>query len=147
MRRTYLGRSLDAFSAAERAWIARLIAGQPLTDAEREYLKQVSFWKADCYFWAADKEEANRHYSGLALRYKDCPEEMIAMSQQWQSLVALYRPTQAQQQLNQMRQRLPAIHFKGGDDARPTSTRDYWDKWLAEAAKSPQIESVPKTAY
>jgi hypothetical protein len=147
LKKKYLEESRTAFSAAEQTYLARAVNGEKLSDRDFEHLKQAAFWGADCDFWLGQYDEANRRYAALAVRYRDCPEELIAESQQFNCLNHLRRSSDAEALLGLMKRRIEAVRFKEGDDLPALHKKGYWENWLVEASVQIRADVPPTTTY
>lgn len=140
-------KSAEQFEKGEQQLSARQAGGRLAAD-EGTCLKQMAFWGADTYWLMGNYEECLRRYGALALRYQGVPEELIAISQLWQTYKALRDPAKADGALKRLREALDRMPEPAFDGSLPTHKRDYWLKWLEEVAKPPLPPSPPpvKTA-
>ncbi len=137
-------KSAENFEKAEEQLLARQRTG-PLSPNESQYLKQVSFWGADCYFWLHRYEESIRRYGTLALRYQGLPEELIALSQLYSSYASNRQNDKAMGTLKRLQETVEKLPDGVFDGSLPTHKREYWVKLLAEINK-PAIPPAPPRA-
>ncbi|HEY1375879.1 MAG TPA: tetratricopeptide repeat protein [Gemmataceae bacterium] len=133
-RQEYLRKSAEQYDKAEQTLLERQRRGR-LSEAEAVSLKEVAFFGADCYWYLQRYEECIRRYGTLALRYQGRPEELIALSQVWQSYLYMRQTEKAVAVLKRIREAIDRIPSTAFDGTLPTHTRDYWEKWLKEASK------------
>jgi hypothetical protein len=134
-------KSAENFDKAEEVLLARQRSGV-LTPSESQYLKQVSFWGSDCYFWLHRYEESIRRYGTLALRYQGLPEELIAISQLYSSYANNHQTDKAMGTLKRLQETVEKMPEAAFDGSLPTHKRDYWRKLLEEINK-PSIPPAP----
>jgi hypothetical protein len=150
-RRTYrqrrvelLLKSAENFEKAEEQLLARQRAGA-LSPKEAQYLKETSFWGADCYYWFPRYEESIRRYGTLALRYQGLPEELIALNMLHLSYWNNGQSDKAMGTLKRLQETVEKMPESAFDGSMSTHKRDYWVKLLAEINK-PAIPPAPPRA-
>jgi hypothetical protein len=133
----FLQKAAEQYERVESKLLARQRAGGRLSAEEEVYLKQASFWGADCYVWLRKYDELVRRYWALAVRYQQRPEELIALSQIWYChAFFLKQPDKAAEVLGRLRatlDKMPEAAFTGN---LPTHRRKYWTDWLANVANA-----------
>jgi TolA-binding protein len=139
----FLRKSAEQYDKVAELVTAREQANGRLTPEEARYLKEAGFWGSDCYFWMANYEESVRRYGVLALRYQGKPEEMIALSQLWQSYRNNGQTEKAMAMIARMQETLPKIPDAAFDGRLDHNRRDYWISWLREVTKPPVPPAVP----
>jgi tetratricopeptide (TPR) repeat protein len=108
---------------------------EPLTAAEATLLRDASFALAECRFEQRHYDEAIRLYNGLAQRYRNQVDELIAIKQIYRSYVVPYPPD-----LDKARATLQRAHFtlNSMEDSAFTGrpgdhSKKAWEKWLKDA--------------
>jgi TolA-binding protein len=139
----FLRKSAEQYEKVEELMLARERADGRLAAEEAKFLKEAGFWASDCYFWMGNYEEAVRRYGVLALRYQGRPEEMIALSQLWQSYGHMGQPEKVTALVARMQETLPKIPDTAFDGRLDTHRRDFWVNWLREITKPPVPPAVP----
>ncbi|MFO0808071.1 MAG: hypothetical protein U0746_05570 [Gemmataceae bacterium] len=129
-----LTKSLEQYEKVEMVLSVKQSAGG-LTADETVHYKHAQFWGSDCYFYLRKYDEALRRYQALALRYRQQPEELIALSQ----VRNIYYETNdtekmatAQSRVREAIEKMPEIAWSG---AAPTHQKSFWLKWLDDATK------------
>ncbi|HEX4592522.1 MAG TPA: hypothetical protein VH120_21515, partial [Gemmataceae bacterium] len=141
-RNDFLRMSAEQFDKAEELLLTRQKTHGRLTADEARLLKQASYWGTDCCFWLQKYDDAVRRYSTLAARYPKAPEEMIALSQIWQSYMYMGQPDKAAEMISRMQVALTKIPDSAFDGRLEYHHRDYWVNWLREVTKP----AVPASA-
>jgi tetratricopeptide (TPR) repeat protein len=141
-RADYLRMAAEQYDRVEEQLLARQKANGRLQPEEADYLKKASFWGTDCYFWMQRFDDAVRRYDALASRYKNLPEEMIALSQLWQSYVYMGQPEKAAEVGTRMHEALDRIPETAFDGRLDTHRKDFWVNWLKEITK-PAVPPAP----
>jgi tetratricopeptide (TPR) repeat protein len=145
-RDDFLRQSAEQYETVEKQMLARERTAGRLTPEEADYLKKAAFWGTDCFFWLHQYEESVRRFGALALRYQGRPEELIALSQIWQSYMLLNQPDKAATLIARMHEALPKISDSAFDGRLDTHRREYWVNWLNEVAKPPIPPAPPQAA-
>jgi tetratricopeptide (TPR) repeat protein len=132
----------DQYDKVEQRMLDRRKATGRLTPRESQLLKWAEFWGTDCIFFLRKYDEAVRRCNALAGRYERLPEEMIALSQVWQTYSLMRLPEKAAETLVRMKTEFAKIPDAAFDGSLNTHQRAYWEKWIDEASK-PAIAPTP----
>jgi TolA-binding protein len=100
-------------------------AGGPLSAAEQTH---VLFSTAECRFNLGEYTTALVLYDGLAERYKDRPERLVALGGSARCYGASKDFIKLQERLQEIRVALPTLD---------TASRRRWEVWLKDAARQP----------
>jgi hypothetical protein len=131
-----LQKALEQYTKVEGPLRARWGAGDRLSAEEATYLKNASFWGADCYLYMKKFEEAARLYSILALRYQQLPEELLARYQISIIYVSyLSQLDKATEEVGRFRAAFDKVPESAYDGSTEAHVRSFWVQKLDEVTK------------
>ena len=134
-------KSAENFSKGQEQLLARQRSGV-LSAKEAQYLKEMSFWNADCYYWLPRYEESIRLYGTLAVRYQGLPEELIALNMLYLSYNDDRQTDKAMGTLKRLQEAFEKMPSKVFNGTLETHKREYWQKKL-ESINKPAIPPAP----
>jgi tetratricopeptide (TPR) repeat protein len=133
----------EQYEKVEQRMLGRRKTNGRLTPRESQLVKWAEFWGTDCIFFLHMYEEAIRRCNVLATRYAHLPEEMIALSQVWQTYSLMGKSDKAAETLERMKSEFKQIPDAAFDGSLNTHQRGYWEKWIEEASKPPIAPTPP----
>jgi uncharacterized protein (TIGR03067 family) len=122
-QRLLLRKAVEQYTALKPYTDGR--AGSPLAAAEQTH---VLFSMAECLFNLGEYTTALALYDGLAERYKDRPERLVALGGSARCYGASKDFIKLQERLQEIRVALPTLD---------TASRRRWEVWLKDAARQP----------
>ncbi len=128
LRNERLQEAVDLFDLVRRSLDRK--DPRKLTSAQRVYLRNALFYRADGAFDLGDYDTAIKHYDAVAQRYPDDPASLVAMIQIVNAYVekgAIPEAKTAQERARQRLMTLPDSAF--ANDELPMDRR-YWERWL-----------------
>lgn len=127
----HLERAQSLYAGARAA----LLAKQPRSALESLYLRNATFYEADCAFDLGDFAGAARRYDGARERYSKEPAALVAMTQIVSCLLAQGETAKAQIAQQRARRFYESLPESVWDDPTLPMGREGWQRWLdAQAA-------------
>lgn len=125
-RRERLSRAMNCFDRA----IAALQSSQHRSAIQDLYLRNASFYLADCAFDLKDYETAIRLYDAAKDRYAGSPASLVAMTQIVSALLAQGQTEKARTANDRAIRFFNSLPESAWDDPALPMTRQGWERWL-----------------
>lgn len=105
-------------------------AARRLTDLERTFLRNASFYIGDCAFDLGDYSRAIAAYDAAALKYVDDPSSLVAMVQIVNAYVAQGQLEQARTANDRARRQLARFSDDVWNRPDLPMEKKHWERWL-----------------